>query len=192
MKPYLHSQKVYTAADFNIVELKSNVDKDQDGVDDYSDILNGARDYISTHPKYKSKYYEGGYPDDKYGVCTDVVWRAFKSGGYNLKDLIDKDISNNLPAYKNITVPDNNIDFRRVKNLKTFFDRNAESLSTSFTEPAKWQGGDIVIFPEHIAICSDKRNSDGLPFIIHHDGLGARERNEITNYKILGHYRWSK
>ena len=56
-----------------IPQLHSSVDRDDDGADDQLDILNGALAYVSTHPKYKSCYYETGYPDDGYGVCTDVV-----------------------------------------------------------------------------------------------------------------------
>jgi hypothetical protein len=28
---------------------------------------------MDTNPVYKSKYYNTGYSNDKYGVCTDVV-----------------------------------------------------------------------------------------------------------------------
>ena len=49
------------------------VDMDGDGIDDQTDILQGARAYIASNPVYKSRYYETGYPDDQYGVCTDVV-----------------------------------------------------------------------------------------------------------------------
>ena len=65
--------KKYTNEDFNIKTYISKTDKDNDGIDDQTDILNNVRDYIKTNPKYKSKYYETGYPNDEYGVCTDVV-----------------------------------------------------------------------------------------------------------------------
>lgn len=60
----------YNNEDFNIQTYISKVDKDEDGVDDQTDILNNVKKYISTNPKYKSKYYANGYPDDEYGVCT--------------------------------------------------------------------------------------------------------------------------
>jgi len=187
--PKLYSQKVYTTEELGITVVVSDYDVDGDGIDDYTDILQGARQYIATNPKYESKYYNGGYPDDGCGVCTDVIWKAYQSAGYNLKSMVDEDIRNNLNVYSTIVIPEPNIDFRRVKTLKIFLDRNAESLSTDLSNPDEWQAGDIVIFLNHIAICSDKRNSDGIPFIIHHDGLGAREVNEIENYTIVGHYR---
>ena len=60
----------YTNEDCNIEIYISSIDKDLDGIDDQTDILMGVREYIKTHPKYKSKDYSGGYPNDNYGVCT--------------------------------------------------------------------------------------------------------------------------
>lgn len=56
-----------------IEQFHSTTDKDHDGTDDQMDILQGALDYIAARPKYKSKYYQTGYPNDEYGVYTDVV-----------------------------------------------------------------------------------------------------------------------
>lgn len=58
-----------TNADFQIPDFHSQTDKDADGIDDQTDLLQGARTYIATQPRYKSKYYETGYPNDGYGVC---------------------------------------------------------------------------------------------------------------------------
>ena len=41
--------KKYTNADFNIEAYKSNIDKDNDGIDDQTDILNNANNYIKTN-----------------------------------------------------------------------------------------------------------------------------------------------
>ena len=41
--------KKYTNADFNIEAYKSNIDKDNDGIDDQTDILNNANNYIKTY-----------------------------------------------------------------------------------------------------------------------------------------------
>jgi len=136
--------KKYTNADFNIEAYKSNIDKDNDGIDDQTDILNNANNYIKTNPKYKSKYYNTGYPNDEYGVCTDVVAFALKDAGYDLMVLVNEDIKNNKELY-DIDAVDKNIDFRRVKNLKVYFDNNAISLTTDINEIEEWQGGDIVV-----------------------------------------------
>ena len=125
--------KKYTNADFNIEAYKSNIDKDNDGIDDQTDILNNANYYIKTNPKYKSKYYNTGYPDDEYGVCTDVVAFALKDAGYDLMVLVNEDIKNNKELY-DIDAVDKNIDFRRVKNLKVYFDNNSISLTTDIKE----------------------------------------------------------
>ena len=69
----------------NVPTVHSAVDRDGDGIDDQADILAGALAYVATEPQYKSKYYEGGYPDDGYGVCTDVVAQALLAAGYDLQ-----------------------------------------------------------------------------------------------------------
>ena len=188
---YLPHRK-YTNADFNIETYKSSVDADNDGIDDQTDILNNVRTYIATKPKYKSKYYDTGYPNDNYGVCTDVVAFGLKDAGYDLQELVDQDIRENRSRY-NIKTVDKNIDFRRVRNLKIYFDNYAISLSTSLDDISDWQGGDIVIFPSHIGIVSDKRNKDGVPFLIHHANPYQRyyEEDVLKMYRIEGHYRIS-
>ena len=37
------------------------------------------------NPKYKSAYYAGGYPDDDYYVCTDLIWYALGKPDMTLK-----------------------------------------------------------------------------------------------------------
>ena len=187
-------QRWYTADELGIPQLQSPLDADGDGVDDWTDMVLGARAYIGTHPHYKSKYYAGGYPDDGLGVCTDVIWQAFRAAGYSLKDLVDRDIADHPACYPNIETPDGNIDFRRVSNLDTFFRRHAQVLTCELDDPAQWQPGDIVIFGDrdHIGICSDRRNRQGIPFLIHHGNPidEAVERNDIGKYVITGHFRW--
>ena len=116
--------KKYTNEDFNISTYTSTIDKDADGIDDQTDILNNAFDYVATNPKYKSKYYATGYPNDEYGVCTDVVAIALKNAGYDLQELINEDVREDQEAY-DIEVIDKNIDFRRVNNIKVYLERHA-------------------------------------------------------------------
>ena len=189
---FIH-HKVYYNSDFDIDTYVSNIDMDNDGVDDQSDILANVYQYIAKKPKYKSKYYREGYPDDNYGVCTDVVAFGLLGAGYDLRELVNQDITTNKREY-NIKVIDKNIDFRRVVNLNIYFKRNSISLTTDINTISEWQGGDIVVFKNHIGIISDKRNSKGIPFVIHHanpfqryyeeDILGSRD-------DIVGHYRVS-
>ena len=184
--------KYYSAADFGITTVKSGNDKNSNGTDDYTDILLGARADAKNRPVYRNAYYKGGYPPDGEGVCTDVVWRAFKNAGYNLKDMVDTDIADNISAYSRVDgSPDPNIDFRRVPNLKVFFERNAVSLTLDTSKIEEWQPGDIVTYGEtHIAIVSDRRNKDGRPYIIHNLGQYNREEDALTSKVISGHFRF--
>ena len=185
--------KKYTNEDFNIKTYISKTDKDNDGIDDQTDILNNVRDYIKTNPKYKSKYYATGYPNDEYGVCTDVVAFGLKGAGYDLMNLVNEHIKTNRNLY-DIDVIDKNIDFRRVQNLKVYLDNNAIALTNDINKIKEWQGGDIVVFKNHIGIVSDKRNKKGVPFIIHHANPYQRYYEEdILEYRndIIGHYRIS-
>ena len=183
----------YTNEDFGIETYTSSVDKDEDGVDDQTDILAGTRAYIATNPQYKSKYYSGGYPDDEYGVCTDVVAFSLFAAGYDLQQLVAEDIENHREDY-DIIKPDPNIDFRRVRNLRVYFERNAISLTTDITDIEQWQGGDIIVFEKHIGIVSDKRNKKGISFVIHNGSPAqAGYEQDILEYRedIVGHYRMS-
>lgn len=185
--------KKYTNNYFNIKTYISNIDKDNDGIDDQTDILDGAKKYISTKPKYKSKYYNTGYPNDGYGVCSDVVAFALKDAGYDLQILVNEHILANKDLY-DIEVVDKNIDFRRVKNLKIYLDYNAQSLTIDINDIEKWQGGDIVVFKNHIGIVSDNRNRKGISFVIHHANPYQKYYEEdILEYHndIVGHYRIS-
>ena len=191
---------VYYASDFNIKVVKSSNDHNNNGIDDYTDILIGARKDAEAMPVYRSAYYAGGYPPDDEGVCTDLVWRAFKEAGYILKDMVDADINKSSNDYPGLDeIPDPNIDFRRVVNLKVFFDKYATSYSLDIYDIEEWQPGDIVIFePEykHIGIISDKRNKEGIPYLIHNTGQMKREEDILLEYYqvrgITGHYRFEK
>lgn len=172
-------------------QLHSAVDMDGDGIDDQTDILQGALDYVAKKPKYKSRYYETGYPNDGYGVCTDVVAQALQAAGYDLMTLVQDDIRA-YPEDYDIEEADENIDFRRVKNLRVYFAHTAVSLTEELSSTAEWQGGDIVIFKNHIGIVSDRRNADGVPYVIHHNDpwQKAYEQDILQGRKdIVGHYR---
>ncbi len=185
--------KKYPNEFFGIKAYVSLIDKDNDGIDDQTDILMNARNYIATKPKYKSKYYSSGYPDDEYGVCTDVVAFSLKDAGYDLRELVNEHIKANRNLY-DIDVVDKNIDFRRVLNLKTYFDDNAISLTTDILKLEEWQGGDIVVFARHIGIVSDKRNYKGINFVIHHASPYQKyyEEDILEHHNdIIGHYRIS-
>ncbi len=184
-------ERKYSNSHFGIETYHSEHDEDQDGIDDQTDILESARKYVSKRPKYESRYYAGGYPDDGYGVCTDVVAFGLLGAGYDLRTLVNQDIKESPKSYGTDS-PEIDIDFRRVKNLKVYFDRHALSLTTDIYDLSEWQGGDIVVFKGHIGIVSDKRNRDGITFVIHHGRPEQRFYEEDIledRDDILGHYR---
>ena len=187
-------QESYTAEDFGIEVIESGMDYNGNGIDDYADFLMGAKKEAENHPKYNGAYFQGGYPPEDIGVCTDVVWRSFREAGYNLRDMVDADIEKRPEAYTEITEPDSNIDFRRVRNLKVFFEEYAVSLTLDMAELEQWQPGDIVIFGEneHIGIVSNLRNKDGRPYIIHNSGQPNRDEDYMkwSWLKVSGHYRF--
>ena len=188
--------------DIAVLEITS--DKDLDGMNDLDDIVQGARKEITNRTQYKSDYYKGGYPPDDEGVCTDVIWRALSNAGYIIKDKIDKDIKENTNDYPRVNdSPDPNIDFRRVKNQYVFFKKYAQNLTIEVYPVDKenlkeWQRGDIVVLknPDHIAIISDKRTKDGVPFIIHNSYSIPKEENKLVKWynegQIIGHFRYPK
>ena len=114
------------------------MDKDEDGVDDQTDLFQSVRAYLDTKPKYKSKYYASGYPDDTYGVCTDVVAFGMLGAGYDIRELMDEDIKQAPEAY-NIENPDKNIDFRRVPNMAVYLKRHAIVLTKDTGKVEEWQ-----------------------------------------------------
>lgn len=183
----------YSNEHFSIKTYISEVDKDSDGIDDQTDILKSVREYIAKKPKYQSKYYASGYPDDEYGVCTDVVAFGLKNAGYDIMNLLNEDVKEHRDSY-NIDAIDKNIDFRRVQNLNTYLKNNAISLTTDTSKIKEWQGGDIVVFKRHIGIVSDKRNYKGKPFVIHHANpyqISYEEDVLESSGEIIGHYRIS-
>ncbi len=187
----------YRLTDFGYVRLESEFDHNLNGIDDYTDILIGEKKVAEENPKYISKYYAGGYPPDGEGVCTDVIWKALKEAGYNLKDMMSYDIKE---TYKdgtyNISIIDNNIDFRRVGNQDKFFSRYLEDLDYDYTNLKEFQPGDIVVFNygEHIAMISDKVSVKGIPYLIQNSDEEQTEKEEdvleTTDMYITSHYRF--
>lgn len=154
-------------------------------------LVESARNQIGIVTKYDNQYYNGGYPPEGRGACTDVIERALMDQGYDLKNKIDKDMLNFPEEYPYKSDP--NINYRRVVNLKIFFDRYFEKIDLE----QDWQPGDIVTYDQipgglwHIAILSDKKNKDGIPLLIHNYGRGVIEDDFLFKWPaaITGHYR---
>jgi len=201
------SQPVQTTQiqeDLKALQIVSKKDQDGDGVDDYTDILGSARAQIGVVTEYDTSYYQEGYPPENKGACSDVLWRALEDSGYDFKAMLDEDIQKNKSDYPQEPVLDSNINFRRVQNIRIFLDKNVESLTTEvipndFENLKEWQAGDIVTFDQipgglwHVAIVSDKRRRDGVPYLVHNHGYGVQENDYLIDWpaEISGHFRWN-
>jgi len=142
--------------------------------------------------------------DSSIGVCTDVVVRALRGINIDLQALLYEDILLYPRRYHRIPTPDSNIDHRRTRNLKVFFDYHAEVLTTAppLKNPKQWRPGDIVIMDtgidngtiyDHIGIVSSRKNPQGIPLVINLWTIGwILNEMELLNGDypvIVGHYR---
>lgn len=152
-------------------------------------IYNGA---------YRKLDYPGGDLPAMFGVCTDVVIRAYRTVGIDLQKEVHEDMKSNFSKYPNnwgLTKTDTNIDHRRVPNLQTFFTRKGQSLAKS-RDPEDYITGDIVswILPNnmtHIGIVVDELSTNKKrPMIVHNIGLGPKMDDILFKYTITGHYRY--
>lgn len=140
-------------------------------------------------PAYRKIDYPNGDVPWYFGVCTDVVVRAYRGLGIDLQVLVHE---------ARVGTGDTNIDHRRVPVLKRFFERRGRSLPIT-KNPADYAAGDIVTYylPDgrfsktHIAIVSDRKNSIGIPFIIHNRGWGVSEEDWLFEEKITGHFSFN-
>ncbi len=183
-----------------VPRVYSKRDTNKNGINDTVDLITGARLAVHERPIYRSAYYQGGDPPKGEGVCTDIVRRACLHAGYDLRTLLDADIRKNPTAYPRAKPRDANIDYRRVPNLRVFLRRHGTTLPTKVdTDPiinaTCFQPGDIVTFtgPDHIAVLSDKRNAQGLPYLLHNDGPVASEEDDFMNWHkrgMTGHFRF--
>ena len=155
---------------------------------------------------YNGSYFNIDYPNgdipSNYGVCTDVVIRAYRAVGVDLQELIHEDIKKHFRFYPiskhwpNQKKPDTNIDHRRVPNLEYFFSEHGESFSISNVN-RDYKPGDIVTWnlmgssPWHIGIVSNKISSKtNNTLIIHNIGRGPIVDDVLFKYPIRGHYRY--
>ncbi|MCF8011927.1 MAG: DUF1287 domain-containing protein [Clostridiales bacterium] len=169
----------------------------------YDRVVIGARQEVVKGVQYDASYknidYPGGDVDPSIGACTDVVVRAFRNGGIDLQKLIHEDMQAHFELYPqkwSLSGPDPNIDHRRVPNQMKFFQRHGQALPLSVNGDnlSAWMHGDIVYWKflnglQHCGIISDRKNSRGIPLVIHNAGT-AREEDSLTRWEIIGHYRY--
>ena len=146
-------------------------------------------EFVIYNARYVSLAYPGGDTHPLYGVCTDVVIRAYRALGIDFQELIHA---------SRLGRGDPSIDHRRVEVVRRFLTRHGTSLVISeFAED--YRPGDIVTYhrPEgrisqfHIAIVSDRIAPSGRPLIIHNRGWGPQLEDALFVDQITGHYRLS-
>ncbi|MGH1419371.1 MAG: DUF1287 domain-containing protein [Hyphomicrobiaceae bacterium] len=141
---------------------------------------------------YNEVYLPISYPmgdvPSLFGVCTDVVVRAYRDLGIDLQALVHK---------ARVGSGDRSIDHRRTQTLRRFFSKKAQSLPiTDFAED--YLPGDIVTYhrPQnsgsqyHIAIVANAIAPSGRPMIIHNRGWGPQIEDGLFVDRITGHYRY--
>lgn len=165
------------------------------------DLVAAARAQIGVTLHYDPAYVALAYPRGdvpiERGVCTDVVVRAFRQVGYDLQELVHRDMKGAWSAYPHpaqwkLKRPDPNIDHRRVPNLATFFTRHGVALGVS-KDAKDYVAGDIVTWQvppglPHIGLVADVRTAAGVPLIIHNIGNGTQMEDRLFAYTITGHY----
>lgn len=148
-----------------------------------------TREFVIYNDKYTTLAYPLGDVPALYGVCTDVLVRAYREMGLDLQQLVHQ---------SRIGSGDTNIDHRRVDTLRKFFAAFGESLPiTQFADD--FRPGDIVSYyrPQnahsrtHIAVVADVLGPSGRPMIIHNRGWGPQMEDALFVDEMTGHYRYS-
>ena len=192
-------------------------DKDEDGINDQKDIMQGAKKQLENPAKTinleegELNYFSGGDPPENLASTEDIIARAFFEAGFSLKDLVYEDIKDNFDKYPikeiwNRSFCDPDIDYRRIQNLEIFFKRNAKVLDILFNASDEqnlnsWLPGDVVFFDmdrngysDNVGIISDNTTRDGISKVIYnYIDPGYTVEKDILKEKIItGHYRFPK
>ncbi len=139
--------------------------------------------------KYRQISRVGGDVPALYGVCTDLVVRAYRMVGVDLQMLLQA---------SRLGRGDHNIDHRRTETLRRYFSRYGESLTVT-TFPEDYLPGDIVTYwrpqnsgsSSHIAVVAAATGPSGRPMIIHNRGWGPQIEDALFVDQITGHYRYN-
>jgi uncharacterized protein YijF (DUF1287 family) len=148
-----------------------------------------TRDFVVYDDEYRVIRYPGGDVASLYGVCTDVIIRAYRSLGIDLQRLVHE---------SQVGSADTNISHRRTIALRRFFEKAGASVPvTDFAED--YLPGDVVTYHrpqnsgsnDHIAIVSNATGPSGRPMIVHNRGFGPQVEDALFVDEITGHFRFS-
>jgi uncharacterized protein YijF (DUF1287 family) len=150
-----------------------------------------------------------GYPSNNVWISTDVISMVLNDSGFDLMELIFKDMSEHKEDYP-MDIKERNeaikyIDFRDVFFQEQFFRRNALELPREFkiddpNNSILWQPGDILYFqfdPDNPykdlgGFVSPRTNDEGVPLVIMISAeLGSISEVDVLNdYTVIGHFRY--
>ncbi len=141
---------------------------------------------------YNAKYVRIAYPMGDvaplFGVCSDVIVRAYRALGIDLQELVARTRSG---------TGDTNIDHRRTDVLRRFFATHGHRLTPSeFAED--YLPGDVVTYyrPQnktstaHIGLVTNVLAPSGRPMIVHNRGWGPQLEDALFVDQMTGHYRF--
>jgi uncharacterized protein YijF (DUF1287 family) len=170
----------------------------------YTQLSESAIELTRQMVKYDPAYFTISYPNGDIpaskGVCTDVIIRAYRKMGIDLQKEVHEDMKLNFGKYPKIwglTKTDKNIDHRRVPNLMVFFERHG-IVKPITGNPGDYIPGDIVCWNlggavTHIGIVVNRKSRDGKRYqIVHNIGGGQVMEDCLFDFKIIGHYQYSK
>lgn len=147
-----------------------------------------TRDLVIYNDKYRAISYPMGDVQSLYGVCTDVIIRAYRAVGIDLQQRVHE---------AHIGGGDTSIDHRRTETLRRFFVRSGDNLPAS-NIAEDYRPGDVVTYDRpqnrhsrsHIALVSDVIAPSGRYMIIHNRGWGPQLEDALFVDQITGHYRY--
>ncbi len=145
-------------------------------------------DFVVYTDRYRKLSFPMGDVSALYGVCTDVIIRAYRSVGIDLQAAVKR---------SGVGSGDPSIDHRRTETLRRFFARNGTDIAVS-DFPEDYLPGDIVTYhrpqnsgsQSHIAIVTDMISRSGRPMIVHNRGWGPQIEDGLFVDRITGHYRY--
>lgn len=148
-----------------------------------------THDLVIYSDKYRALSYPRGDVQPLYGVCTDVIIRAYRALGIDLQQLVHE---------SRVGMGDTSIEHRRTETLRRFFARFGQQLPAS-TLAEDYLPGDIVTYDRpqnrgsrsHIALVSDVVAPSGRYMIIHNRGWGPQLEDGLFVDAITGHYRYT-
>ena len=152
-----------------------------------------ARRQTSHFVFYNPAYMKIGYPMGDvpayFGVCTDVVVRAYRALGIDLQVLVHKSGAGS---------GDTNIDHRRVEVLRR--SSPCRHQPADHRQSGRLQAGRHrhLLHAERLALQDPHRHRlrreerrRGVPLIVHNRGWGVQAEDWLFAEKITGHFRYA-